>query len=127
VKILRICNDYRINRFITFLLFGIISYLSLSPNVYTPIIVKWQDKLEHIIAFVTLALFTCRSFSPTTSIDAKVTLAILIIVLYGSLNEILQSFVPNRDPSLLDLIADIFGAFLGGMLFRSVPFLRDIK
>lgn len=126
---LRICNDYRINRFVTFLLFGIITYLSLSPDLHTPVIVRWQDKLEHMIAFGILALFICRSFSPKTgfSISNRVVLSILIIASYGSLNEVLQSLIPNRDPSLLDLVADIFGAFLGGMLFRTVPFLRDIK
>jgi len=97
--------------------------------MHAPTLIKWQDKLEHIIAFGTLALFICRSFNPESefSIADRTILAILIIASYGSFSEVLQSIVPNRDPSLMDLAADLVGAFLGGMLFKRIPFLQNHK
>jgi VanZ family protein len=122
-------DDYRINRIIAFSLFVIITFFSLSPKVPVPSVVKWQDKLEHIVAFGILAIFLCRSFSPNTefSIADRIILSTLILASYGSLDEFLQGFIPTRDPSILDLMADILGAFLGGMIFRRVSFLNNVR
>jgi len=40
-------------------------------------------------------------------------LPILIAVLYGVSDEFHQSFVPARDASVMDLVSDTVGAFLG--------------
>ncbi len=124
-----IWDDHRTNRVIVFSLFVIITFLSLSPKVPVPSVLRWQDKLEHIMAFVVLGIFLCRSFNPNTefSMADRIILSMLILAAYGSLNEFLQGLVPNRDPSLLDLMADIFGAFLGGMLFRRISFFNNIR
>ena len=129
MRLKEIWDDHRTNRVIVFSLFVIITFLSLSPEVPIPNVLNWQDKLEHIMAFVILAIFLCRSFNPNTefSMADRIILSMLILAAYGSLNEFLQGFISTRDPSILDLMADIFGAFWGGMLFRRVSFLNNIR
>ncbi len=122
-------NDYRINRLIACAWFVIITILTLSPHVHTPTIVTWQDKLEHMVAFGILSLFICRSFNPATRYSPmdRVLTAMVIVTLYGALDEIMQGFVPSRDASIGDLAADLSGAFLGGISFLYIPFLNNIR
>ena len=122
-------DDYRINRLISCLWFIMITILTLSPHVPIPDVTAGQDKLEHIAAFGILALFICRSFNPDAKYSPtdRVLTAILIITLYGALDETIQGFVPNRDASIWDLAADIFGAFLGGLSFLFIPFFNNME
>ena len=126
----KIWNDYRTNRIIAGFWLGVITFLTLSPHVHTPvIIVSWQDKIEHVGAFIILAIFICRSFDPDTrfGLIERVLTAILIVTIYGALDEMIQGFVPNRDASLWDLMADVLGAFLGGIFFLYIPFLNNVR
>jgi len=45
---------------------------------------------------------------------------LLVGVAYGALDEVHQRFVPGRDPSLGDLLADSAGVLLGFLVFRSI-------
>ncbi len=125
----KIWNDYRINRLVTFFWFLIITFLTLSPDIKTPCIVSWQDKIEHIVAFAVFALFICRSFNPNTKYRPmeRILIAMVIVTIYGAIDETMQGFVPSRDASIWDLSADIFGAFLGGIFFLYIPFLNNIN
>ena len=127
-KLKEIIDDYRTNRIIFFLLLIIITFLSLSPKVPVPTVLKWQDKIEHLLTFVVLAIFLCRSFSPDTDfkMSDKIIFSVLILASYGSLDEFLQGLIPTRDPSILDLMADISGAILGGILFKHISFLNNV-
>ena len=129
MSLVRRLNDYRINRLISCVWFVIITILTLSPNVHTPSVVIWQDKLEHIAAFGVLALFICRSFNPNTKYSPvdRVLTAMLIVTLYGAADETIQGFISNRDASIWDLAADILGAFLGGLSFLFIPFLNNTE
>ncbi|MEJ2681132.1 MAG: VanZ family protein, partial [Gammaproteobacteria bacterium] len=66
------------------------------------------DKSNHLMAFTTLTLITrLAEQKPNRS------RRFLLLIGYGVLVEILQSYLPYRSASLLDLVADILGITLG--------------
>lgn len=68
-----------------------------------------SDKVLHAGAYAVLAgLLTLATGRPL--------LAVVLATAYGVTDEIHQSFVPGRDPSVGDLIADALGATLGATL-----------
>jgi VanZ family protein len=78
------------------------------------------DKLLHAIGYGAFALLAIRAFhggfGPMTA--GATTLAFLFTVGYGITDEIHQSFVPGRNPSALDVVADAVGfALAAGVLF----------
>lgn len=129
MNLITMWNDYRINRAISCFWLVVITFATLSPHIQTPSIITYQDKIEHIGAFAVLALFICRSFNPDTSYSSmdRVLIAMLIVTIYGAIDETIQGIVPARDPSILDLMADIGGAFLGGISFLFIPFFNNMK
>ena len=53
-----------------------------------------------------------------------VVYAALIAAAYGGTDEVHQMFVPRREPSALDLVADAVGAVAGSFLFAALAALR---
>jgi VanZ family protein len=74
------------------------------------------DKALHLTAYaglaVALALWYSREQWRTRRFQ-RVVLIVLIASLYGISDEIHQYFVPGRDCSVWDWIADVLGAVLG--------------
>jgi len=66
-----------------------------------------NDKINHAIAFLALALTACIGW------PKRVRSAVILVMGYGLLIEVIQSFLPYRQFSLLDWVADIVGAVLG--------------
>lgn len=62
------------------------------------------DKLVHFLFYGTLTVFAGIAFP-----KIKLPLLILLIAIIGSTDEIHQMFVPGRQPSFDDLLADITG------------------
>jgi hypothetical protein len=78
------------------------------------------DLLFHFAEFSALGLLTARMFAPEA--DGALTLrsfllAFSIVLAYGALDEIHQSFVPGRDPSGTDLLLDAAGGLLGNLAY----------
>jgi VanZ family protein len=73
-----------------------------------------QDKLLHAGVFFVLAFFMQRSFSHQSRFPVLARYSrwwILIFALvYGTLDEVHQSFVPGRTPDVFDALADGTGA-----------------
>ena len=89
---------------------ALIFVLSSRPSVPLPVSV-W-DKALHFGAYAFLALLWLRVLpggltAPTWSAAAG---AVALTVLYGLSDEIHQAFVPGRQASALDLLADGLGA-----------------
>lgn len=74
-----------------------------------------NDKLVHVGAYGLLAVLTTRAFWFTSDWRPwKVGfVGWFSSTGYGIIDEIHQSFVPGRDASLLDILADTLGSFLG--------------
>lgn len=76
------------------------------------------DKLVHFVCFGGLCFWV--SFACCTKNFSKVWIPVLIVSLYGIIDEIHQSFVPGRSTSVFDWMADTAGAFLGACVFLFV-------
>lgn len=101
------------------LCFALTSYLSLMPQEFLPSGINIWDKLSHSIAFAALALSAALGW-PEKGFVRSVLIPLL---LFGILVEIIQYFVPGREFSLLDMLADAVGIFIvwiGVTVLRSV-------
>jgi VanZ family protein len=79
---------------------------------------KIGDKLLHLIEYSVLAILCYRAFrraaGPRVAQQA-VMFAILAASFYGMTDEVHQAFVPLRESSWLDWIADTAGAVIGAV------------
>ena len=87
---------------------GLTSYLSLMPQEFLPSGIDIWDKLSHSIAFAALALSAALGW-PEKDFVRSVLLPLLLL---GILIEVMQYFIPGREFSLLDMLADAVGIFI---------------
>jgi uncharacterized protein YfiM (DUF2279 family) len=73
-----------------------------------------RDKLGH--AFIYALLGALYTLTARVSSKRAALVAILAAVAFGASDEIHQSFVPGRDASWLDLLADTVGATIGASI-----------
>ncbi len=72
-----------------------------------------RDKLVHGAVWALLAaLLTLTARRPSARAAA---LAIVVAAGFGAIDELHQAFVPGRDASVLDLVADAVGASVGAL------------
>lgn len=95
---------------------GAIFYLSHQPTVPIPMRFPHQDKVMHFGAYFLLAAFLAHAIFPA-GLKRRFWLALVIASLYGVSDEIHQMFVPGRDASVLDWLADTAGAWMGAFLY----------
>ena len=73
-----------------------------------------SDKIAHVCLYFPLAFLFYLSLN-RSGIKRYVLLATVILtVFYGFTDEFHQSFVPGRDSSIGDALADFVGVLLGG-------------
>lgn len=92
---------------------GGIFYLSHQPSIdVVPALFPHQDKLLHMIQYLVLfvAMFLNRELFGR---KRPFRLMLLAGTLYAATDEIHQSFVPGRDCSAGDILADMAGLALG--------------
>lgn len=71
------------------------------------------DKVAHFLVYGVFALLMFRGLSRTTGTKNFLLIAILTVILtvaYGMSDEFHQSFVPERDSDVKDIVADGIGA-----------------
>ena len=80
-----------------------------------------SDKVLHLVAYGILSLLCYRAFrwaaGPAVARQAFV-LAILTASFYGITDEVHQAFVPFRESSWEDWLADTIGAVIGALSWR---------
>ena len=90
--------------------------LSAQPSVPLPKGVFGADKIAHFIAYgvlaAAIALWPSRGAWRARPFRTAI-LVFALAALYGATDEFHQSFVPGRDMSAYDLLADAIGAALG--------------
>lgn len=93
--------------------------LSSIPDLSFPIQVsEWEDKYEHVAAYLPLGWLLMRAVSWSGIANRKTfCLAILIGTLFGISDEIHQYFVPGRMADWKDVVADFVGVSLGSWFF----------
>ena len=110
---------------------GLIFYLSSQshPEEQLPSFVGLlSDKFLHVIAYAVLGGLFYRGFRWGAAASWRpwaVPLAIMAASLYGISDELHQSFVPFRESSWLDWVADTVGAGLGVAMLHRVLSLRS--
>ena len=82
-----------------------------------------SDKVLHAVEYGILALLCYRAFrwgsGPVVARQALV-LAITTVSVFGLTDEVHQYFVPFRESSWLDWLADTVGAAIGALSWRSL-------
>jgi VanZ family protein len=95
-------------------------YLSSQPNLVPPAIPFTGDKLYHFIEFFGLGLLLARAWRATLlhgGFGQVLMIAFACGVLVGASDEYHQSFVPGRDMSVYDLLADAAGLVAAQALY----------
>ncbi|HXH71523.1 MAG TPA: VanZ family protein [Mariprofundaceae bacterium] len=92
----------------------LIFWLSSRPVIPTPLLFEHQDKLFHAASYAVMGWLFWRwgQAAPAWPASRTVALGLLFCSLYGASDEWHQSFVPARDASTGDWLADTLGAVL---------------
>jgi VanZ family protein len=91
-------------------------YLSSQSKIAAMPSFRFADKIIHFICFGALAVSWTWWFAPKSWKEHRlrsILLCMLFTSIYGILDEFHQSFVPGRNASFFDWLADTFGAFAG--------------
>lgn len=98
---------YQIAFFITLL---VIEYLATTTREIEVVAHSW-DKLNHLAAFTVLYLLLSAGFG-----HLKMLTRVMLLMAFAVQIEIVQHFIPSRDFSLLDIVADAVGIACGWVL-----------
>jgi len=92
---------------------GLIFWLSSQPSLHSPDLFPQQDKLVHVTAYAVMAWLAWLAYGHWLTTQRFLMLTtIAFCMIYGLSDEWHQSFVPGRDASLWDWLADTLGALL---------------
>lgn len=111
--------------FITF--YGVIVYLSLSPDAIFIANIKHIDKVMHFLSYGILAAFLSIANIYTKHhkcLRITVMMSWVALVITAGLTELWHDVIPGRTGSIWDLAANLFGICTG---FLSVTLLLRIK
>lgn len=90
-----------------------IEYLA-TTSVHIEIVESIWDKANHFIAFMTLYVLLSLAYR-----SLHVTTKSALLLAFGLQIEIVQWFLPHRDFSLLDVVADSVGIVIGILLCKA--------
>ena len=82
--------------------------------------VRMHDKVAHVLAFAGLAFLLAFVRSPWQPTRRKATVVLLVVAIYGALDEWTQCFVSGRQTDLLDWYAKLVGGVSGLALYVTV-------
>ena len=100
--------------------------LSAQSRLPTPPGILGWDKLQHVLAYMVLGLLLFRAcvISPIAG-KGPYWPAFVLGALYGALDEYHQGFVPGRDMSAFDWLADVLGLIAALILMRILEMRRE--
>ena len=107
--------NYKTYRILLILYLALILTLSSLPAQTLPKtwLLNW-DKLIHLIQYFILGVLAMKSLKKINI--NSVILVIIFGLLFGSIDEFLQSFISGRFSSALDVLADTIGTAIGALL-----------
>ena len=111
---------------------GIIFYMSSQshPEEQVPFVIHFSDKALHALEYTVLGALCYRAFHATPRERWRrqaMLLAIVFTSLYGISDEIHQVFVPFREVSLVDWVADTIGGAIGAGVMSRILSLRPMN
>lgn len=80
-------------------------------------VADWVEHASVYLAFTGLVLVAWQGQSPNA-------LLVMLIIVHAILTETLQHWIPLRETSLLDLLANVCGILTGALLIRLIQCLR---
>ncbi|MDL1956425.1 MAG: VanZ family protein [Candidatus Desulfofervidus auxilii] len=93
-------------------------FLSIKSSLPIKNSFSYQDKFFHFLAYFILGILVfkaCnRSFSSLSLFQIGL-ITVFVCTFYGIFNEIAQTFVPNRQPSFFDALANSLGGLLASI------------
>ncbi|MGH7741168.1 MAG: VanZ family protein [Candidatus Eiseniibacteriota bacterium] len=95
--------------------------LSAQPHLKPPIEFPQSDKVFHLLEYGTLGFLLARAVRgslPGQSVFVIAVLAVGLGACVGAGDEYFQSFVPGRESSALDWVADVTGLIVGLIAYR---------
>ena len=110
----------KISFLIVLVMASIIFYVSSLSFSGTGGGISYKSYIYHFTAFSYLALFLLISFSKGKYNKLLILIAVFIAIIYGISDEIHQYFVPNRFPSLIDILTNSIG-----ILITSIAYLKS--
>ncbi len=113
------------NRFLVVLFFMTllsIMYLATTTNPNMAAVQSMWDKANHFAAFITLYILLSLAFK-----DLSITYKVFLLLGFGMLIEIVQYFIPGREFSFLDVVADSVGIFMGVMFYKLQGYYKIYK
>lgn len=96
---------------------AVIFYLSHQPALPIEPLFPHQDKVFHFVAYFLLTSLMCVACKIN---QYTLFWAVVVAALYGITDEFHQGFVPGRDVSLLDWLADVFGSVVAYFFFKAM-------
>lgn len=105
---------------ITVFYMAAIFYISSQKSAELPPLPWGSDKVLHAAAYAVLGVLSCLSFKKSGLSRRVIALSFLLAVIYGITDEFHQSFVPGRNATVGDVIADSVGAFLGSYTANAI-------
>jgi len=88
-----------------------IEYLATTTQEIKPLEHTW-DKANHFIAFMTLYVLLSLAYK-----YLSILMKIALLLAFGMQIEIVQYFIPGREFSLLDVVADSVGIAIGIVVY----------
>lgn len=104
---MRLLTSQPFQHVVFYALASFIFYLATTPHAY-PIPSSSNDKINHFLAFVVLAILLSQVHRRLGNIGVFISLAT-----YGFAIEVAQHFLPWRSFSLLDWLTDLAGIVVG--------------
>ncbi len=99
-------------------LFFILIVSSIPGKSVPPVLALTWDKLLHVIEYFFLGILGYRAYEHRYK---YITIIISMFgIFFGCMDEIWQSFIPGRNPSYYDAIADGIGVILGVITIRMI-------
>ena len=116
-------NKRYLSRFLLPIIFYLILmfFLSSLPGKEIPDVeVPYFDKLLHLLEYAVLGFLLMRGLKNSELKFSNISFIIFTAIfstLYGLSDELHQSFVPDRDMSLLDVLFDCIGGVIGSIVY----------
>lgn len=112
------------------IIYWLIIFTLTTVPTEAPQLFDFQDKVEHFIAYFVLGslLTLALHFQKKNPSITKRTflIALILIFIYGAIDEIHQYFIPGRDCDFFDWLADILGGSAGVVIIsRFVNKFKD--
>jgi VanZ family protein len=101
-------------KFTFFITLAAIEFLATTSR-HIALVANIWDKAKHSFAFFVLYILLSLAFKDLTTKEKT-----FLLLLYGIQIEIVQYFIPTRDFSLLDIVADLVGIAIGVVVYKLI-------